>query len=269
MSQEFTSLRKRSTGWVTKTFERDYKNLPTTRNQQAYYRSQAFLSHTSINPLIAAAYPLLTIGTRLSEIEQYPDIAYLHQILTHEMRVFENQSQQQKYRQNVIIIARYFLCLFLDETILKSSWGKPWQQCCLQKNFHHEDTLGERIFDIIDRLLSHPAQYIDLLEFVYLCLSLGLKNPQQQNLPTEFLEKLDKIYNIIREERGETSQGLLVQTHHQFIGNHHRHTKKPFSMLFFLFTTALFVTYGFFCYGLKSASDPLLQQLATFSGNPL
>lgn len=266
MSQEFASLRKRSTGWVTKTFERNSKNLQPSSNPQAYYRSQAFLSNASINPLVAAAYPLLTIGTRLSEIEQYPDIAYLHQILTHEIRVFENQSQQQKYRQNVITIARYFLCLFLDETILQSTWGKTWAQCCLQENFHHEETSKERIFDIIDRLLSHPAQYIDLLEFVYLCLSLGLKNSQKQSLSTQFLEKLDKIYQIIREERGETSQGLLVQMHRPFTKIRPPRSKKSFSILLFLFISVLFFGYGFFCYGLKLASDPLLQQLATFGG---
>jgi type VI secretion system protein ImpK len=267
--QEFASLKKSSNVvWRPKALRESHEKPARPENNQGYYRSQAFLTSHSVNPLVAAAYPLLTIGARLSELDQYPDITHLHQILVHEMRVFENQSRHREYRQNVVVIARYLLCVFLDEIILQSIWGKSWKQCCLQTTFHHEDTSKEHAFDIIDRLLSQPTQYIDLLELGYLCFSFGLKNKQHQNMPDDILEKLDKIYRVIREERGEISHGFLVEgLPHQPTIQPKNTSNRPFLLMLSFFTGIIIFAYGFFCYGLKVASDPLTQQLIALSGN--
>lgn len=263
--QKFVSLQKSSN--IGTTIEPETTKLPRQKGSQPYYRSQAFTANIGVNPLIATAYPLLTIAARLCETPEYSDTAHLYQMLVHEIRVFENNARNKGYRQNVIIIARYFLCVLLDETIIQSSWGKHWEHCSLQAAFHHEGSSEEHVFDIIERLLQHAAQYLELLELSYLCLSFGLANPNQQGVSSEFLEKLDKIYQSIREERGEITRGFLANASHGDLEQKKQKTHSSLPLTLLILTGIIIMAYGFFLYEIKLVSDPLTQQLWTFSGN--
>lgn len=266
---EFTTLQKSSNVvWMPTPLGESDENLPAEKATQTYYRSQAFTAEGGANRLIACAYPLLTLVTRLRETTSYSDLIYLNQTLLHEIRVFENQALASACRQSTITIACYFLCVLLDETIIHSTWGKAWQNYSLLASLHHEELSKERAFHIMDRLLQHPSQHLDALELAYFCLSFGLKNPNQQNPSPEFLEKLDKIYRCIREERGEISQGFLVQ---EPISPHaevkKQHTRFSLSLVTFLSISIAMIAYGGFCYGLKGVSTPLAQEIILTSGN--
>ena len=80
---------------------------------QSYYRSKVYTANLGINPLIAAASTLFTLVAKLRESEAYTDINGLYQQLTHEIRAFENNAQAQKYRSDIILVARYVLCALL------------------------------------------------------------------------------------------------------------------------------------------------------------
>ncbi|MFO7844848.1 MAG: DotU family type IV/VI secretion system protein, partial [Bacteroidales bacterium] len=41
--------------------------------------------------------------------------------------------------------------------------------------FHRETVGGDRFYDLLARLEKEPANNIDLLEFMYMCLSLGFE----------------------------------------------------------------------------------------------
>lgn len=261
---EFTTLQKSSNVvWMPTTLNESPENLPAVKTPQTYYRSQAFTAQAGANRLIACAYPLLTLATRLCETTSHPDLIYLNQTLLHEIRVFESQALASAYRQSAITIACYFLCVLLDETIMNSSWGKAWQHCSLLTFLHHEELSKERVFHIMDRLLQHPSQHLDVLELAYFCLSFGLKNPSQQNPSTEFLEKLDKIYRCIREERGEISQGFVIQEQMSpHTETRKQRTRFSLSLAMFFSISLAAIAYCAFCYGLKWASTPLAQELA-------
>lgn len=250
--------------WMPNLLEEKAGNLPAPQVNRPYYRSQAFKATVAINPLVAAAYPLLTLATRFCNVQKYGDLSHLYQMLLHEMRVFESQASHQGYRESIITIASYLLCVLLDETIIQSNWGKGWQQSSLLAVFHHEDLSQEHVYQIINRLLQRPAHYLELLELTYLCLSLGLKNSHQHSTSPEFLEKLDKVYCCIREERGEVSQGFLVQAQPP-LNTKVRKRRLAFSLpLTLLFSMSLVVVfYGAFSYTLKAASAPLIQQIST------
>lgn len=267
--REFNALQKSSNVvWMPTTLSEGSTELPTNQATQAYYRSQAFTANAGINPLISAAYPLLTLATRLSFAKQYHDLTHLHQMLLHEMKVFEHQAREKEYRQSVITIASYFICILLDDTILQCSWGQTWEHCSLLTALHHEESSKERIFHILDRLLQHPSQHLDVLELAYLCLSFYPQNANQQNPPTEILEKLDEIYHCIREERSEIAQGFLVQSP-ILPSNGSIQKQRGLS----LFTTLLIstgivaITYYIFSFSLKLLSGTLVQQLSLLNGN--
>lgn len=149
--QEFMTLQKSSNVvWMPNTSTEEHEQLPANQAKQTYYRSQAFTAYAGINPLIACAYPLLTLATRLCQTDEYHDLTHLYQMLLHEIKVFEHQTALHSYRPSSVTIACYLLCALLDETIMQTKWGKSWKNCSLLAALQHEEPCKERVFQIID-----------------------------------------------------------------------------------------------------------------------
>jgi type VI secretion system protein ImpK len=157
-----------------------YARLPIAP-VHAYYRSRLLTSKIATNPLVAAASALLSIAPRLRRTSAYLDVHALYQHLVHEIRAFETNAQNQGYRSETIVVARYILCTFLDESILASQWGAlgTWEPYKLLVTFHKESWGGERFFLILSRSSEDPVVHIELLELMYLCLSLGYEGKYQ------------------------------------------------------------------------------------------
>ena len=174
---------------------------------QSYYRSKIYTATLGINPLIASASALFTLATKLRDSESYTDINGLYQQLIHEIRAFENNAQAHQYRSDIILVSRYILCSFLDETILHTSWGKisNWERHRLLVTFHNEANGGERFFIILDRLSEDVAVHIDLLELMYICLSFGFEGKYRHAEfgKLELDAVTEKLFESIRFLRGD------------------------------------------------------------------
>ncbi|MBT8506214.1 hypothetical protein B1F79_00145 [Coxiella-like endosymbiont of Rhipicephalus sanguineus] len=129
----------------------------------------------AINPLVDACAPLLTIATQLRVQNHRPNFNKLHFQLSDDIRVFEAKIHSRAYHSHIVLAARYFICVLIDEIILQTSWGKDsgWRQIGLLKTFQGEMWDGERFFFILKRSTEELALHLDLLELGYLCLSLG------------------------------------------------------------------------------------------------
>lgn len=182
-------------------------------------QSQLFTVSRTVNPLVAAAAPLLTLATRLGELNTSPELTKLYEQLCHEVSVFEYKAQSLGYKPQVVIAARYLLCSLIDETIQHSLWGEDsdWKEKNLLNSFQNERDGGERCFHILNRSLEDPILYFDLIELFYLCFSFGLegKHRGSRNGHDEITEIMDKLYQLIREHRGEPCRKLLIE--HQSI----------------------------------------------------
>ena len=171
--------------------------------------SNAFTTSIGINPLIAAAMPLLS---QVSEIEQRQDTVNsqrLFEELQHEIKAFENSAHINGYRSQMILAARYLLCALLDEFITAYHPQLNWEQHSLLGFFQHETWGGERFFIILERSCEDPACYTDLLELGYVCLSLGYQG--KYTGPTQLRELghfIDQLYQIIEKQRGEQQPTL-------------------------------------------------------------
>jgi len=106
----------------------------------SYYRSKLFTAETDLNSLIAAAAPLFSLIGFITTLPTRPDINQLHQDLCHEIKSFEHLAQQQGYRSQLILAARYCLCALIDEVIQTSPWGETstWSIQNLLTTFHGE-----------------------------------------------------------------------------------------------------------------------------------
>ncbi len=222
---------------------------------QSYYRSKVYTATLGINPLIAAASTLFTLAAKLRESEAYTDINGLYQQLTHEIRAFENNAQAQKYRSDIILVARYVLCALLDEIILNTSWGKisNWERHKLLITFHSEQNGDERFFAILDRIIEDPALHIDLLELLYLCLNYGFegKYRYQENGRAMLETIIDRLFERIRYQRGDikkdftTLQKPAPQTKTVQV---HKKAHTPLWLIFTSMCAAMLMVYGGFNY---------------------
>lgn len=182
----------------------------------SYYRTKTFTPTTGINPLVTAASPLLSLTGKLQRCDQYEDIDALYHGLIHEIKAFEHQTLSQGYRSEVILVARYILCATLDDLILHATWNgnTDWQKHTLLMAFQKETNGDERFFVILERLIEDPALHIDMLELIYLCLSLGFKGKYRTiDNGKELLDEIiDDLYQTIRWQKGTLSKQMLIRS---------------------------------------------------------
>ena len=160
------------------------------------------------------ALSLLMIASKLRTIVFHDAIGDLQERLAGEIRDFQNRALQQGFSEHHVRIASYFVCSFIDETVLNTPWGgqSNWGHDSLLVRFHKEALGGEEFFQTLDRLLQRPAQNLDLLELAYLCLSLGFEG--KYRYVKDGLRELEKlrteVYLVIQRIRGEPESGLSV-----------------------------------------------------------
>ena len=167
---------------------------------------------TGLNPLNAAASSLFSLVGRLRNRAQHPDPAALRESVIGEIRAFETRALRAGCPAETVKLARYALCATLDDVVLNTPWGgrSVWPQRSLVGTFHKETHGGDRVWDLLKRLQADPARNRDLLEFLYVCLSLGFEGrlriePQGAERHREIRAGLARL---IRAQRGAAEPEL-------------------------------------------------------------
>lgn len=187
-----------------------------TPKTAAYYRSKAFVSTIGVNPLIAAAAPLFFLVEKIQNLTTTPNLTQLRTDLLHEVKAFETQAQQHGYRSKMLIAARYVLCTWVDELISRTTWGRDltWQLQTLVEQPTADIKENRSFFLVLNHCLQDPSTYVDLLELLYLCLSLGFEG-EYRYLERGYIllaELRDNLYHTIQRHRGEASKQLEIHT---------------------------------------------------------
>lgn len=236
----------------------------------AHYRSLTFTAQTGINPLIAAAAPLLALNARLKQAEQANNNHRFYQALVHEMNAFETNAQNRGYHAEAILIARYALCATLDETLnqLTANQAHPWEHKLLSV-FQREQGADERFFIILERLHEDSAQHVELLELIYLCLSYGFsgKFRHQTKGNTSLDGIIDDVYQRIRHHRHEPKNLVYPQPQLHYDTNTTPNYHAPLwltALKTTLATAAICATlYGGFAYLFNAVTQPVQQHIKT------
>ena len=174
----------------------------------------ASLPGSGLNALVAAANPLLALVVPLRSTAQPPDLQQLRERLAAGVKTFEEQARAAQVPVETIAAARYVLCTLLDETIAGTAWGSGvWGTRSLLVAFHNEASGGEKVFLILQRLSQNPSANLDLLELIYLCLSLGLEG--RYRLLERGQEQLatlrERLLQLVKQERGGFDADLSPQ----------------------------------------------------------
>ena len=148
-------------------------------NEPAEYSE---ISHSTINRrvvnenmLVSCAMPLIHQSMSLAAMDEPADIDSVRSRLISDMGRFQNKAEQCISDQRHVAAARYLLCSFIDETIATTPWGVShrWGGESLLSYFHNETYGGDGFFTLLERAKRQPQQYLDLLELMYVCISLG------------------------------------------------------------------------------------------------
>lgn len=130
-----------------------------------------------LNPLVQAAAPLLAMAPRLRASARHPDPAGLRASLVEGVKRFESTVRAAGVPNEQVIAARYVLCTLIDEAASSTPWGGSgaWAAQSLLVLFHNESWGGEKVFQLLTKLVQNPDQNRNLLELVYMAMALGFE----------------------------------------------------------------------------------------------
>jgi len=165
-----------------------------------------------LNPIVDAASYLFSVMGRLKQIKSYRQLNKLQTELIQEINTFQEAVKNHSYNSEYVIVCRYVLCATLDEIISNTPFGGhgQWDGYCLLAAFNQDTQHQDRFFTIMERAIKEPALYIDLMEFMYLCLSMGYKGQYRATEHSQYqLEQItNNLYKHIRAYRGSFSKIL-------------------------------------------------------------
>jgi len=227
-------------------------------------------SGAGMNPLEAAATPLLSLIMRLKNTSSHPDPERLRLRMIEEVKAFTAGARNQGIPEKTVFRARYVLCTTLDEVVLNTPWGRAsdWSENSLLITFHNETWGGEKFFELLDSIILDPRKNLHLLELMYLCLAFGFQGRYRllDNGRSRLEEQRERAYNAIRTARGEFEREL--SPHWRGVVNQHNPLIRyvPLWVVAAVAAVLLLLAYAIFSWLLNKASDPVLAALSGVRG---
>ncbi|MDG4594282.1 MAG: type IVB secretion system protein IcmH/DotU [Candidatus Contendobacter sp.] len=224
-----------------------------------------------LNPLEAAAAPLLSLIMRLKNTPTHPDPERLRAKMIEEIKAFTNNARNQGIHEKVVFRARYVLCTTLDEVVLNTPWGRAseWSETSLLITFHNETWGGEKFFELLDAILPDPRKNLHLLELMYLCLAFGFQGRYRllDNGRSRLDEQRERAYNAIRTARGEFERELSPRWRGVVNQRNPLSRYVPLWVVAAVAAALLLLAYAIFNWLLNNASDPVLAGLSGIRGD--
>ena len=230
----------------------------------------AAIAGVGLNPLEAAAAPLLGLIMRLKNTASHPDPERLRLRMIEEIKGFTANARDRGLPEKTVFRARYVLCTTLDEVMLNTPWGRAseWSESSLLITFHNETWGGEKFFELLDSILLDPRKNLDLLELMYLCLAFGFQGRYRllDNGRSRLEEQRERAYNAIRTARGEFERELSPHWRGSAQEQNPLIRYVPLWVVAAVAATLLLVAYALFSWLLNRASDPVFTALSDTRG---
>ncbi|MDD5158802.1 MAG: type IVB secretion system protein IcmH/DotU [Sulfuricurvum sp.] len=212
------------------------KVKPTIAQQQykAFFQEHEPSMIEGMNPFISLAKPIFVHIDKLLHTYDLGDVGNVHALLIEEIDAFTQNAAKQNVENSQVLVARYLLCTFLDELICTTHWGKnnDWARDSLLGHFYRETYGGEKFFQLLTKLLASPANNIHLLEFMYVCISLGFEGKYriQTRGKMELDAIRDNLYKQIKTVQGRQAQTFYAESRVSS-QKHHYVYKAPYLVL--------------------------------------
>lgn len=165
-----------------------------------------------LNPLVDAAGYLFSILGKLKRTKSYRQLSKLQVEFVQEVNLFQETAKHHGYNAEYIIVCRYVICAVIDDIIAHTHWGSQgvWANYSLLAAFNQDIAHQDKFFSIMERAIKDPSHYIDLMELMYISLSMGYKGQYRATEHSQYqLEQIiNNLYKHIRAYRGSFSKTL-------------------------------------------------------------
>ena len=219
-----------------------------------------------INPLVAAAAPVLSAAMRIAGgRSRPPDVDQLRRGMVEAVRDFEKQALATGLDTRSLRAARYALCATVDDLVLNTPWGSAssWTQQSLTSIFHNEVIGGDRFFEILEQMQKDLGRHSEVVELMYLCASLGFEG-RYRVMPrgiAALTEYRDGVYRTIRQRRGEFERDLSPHWKGLATGYRPLSQRVPFWAMALATLTLACLIYLGFNFALAGGSDAAFADL--------
>jgi len=224
-----------------------------------------------LNPLIAAANPILAAVPQIRHALRHPDPATLRKRLLEQIRVFERSARAAQVAEVQVLTARFALCALLDDSAQATPWGREWAGGGLLAEVQGEKSGAEKFFTLLDGLVVAPAANIDLLEFFYVCLALGFEGRYRggEGSRQALAQTRTRLYEVLTQQRPQAS----VELSGRWRGAELRARRVSGALALWGAGSAcllvLAALYFAFSISLGARSDPVARELARLKSIPL
>lgn len=217
-----------------------------------------------VNPLLAAARPLLRALADMPSTLRVDQAAHLKAVLLQELHDFQTVCERAEIRAEHILAARYSLCTALDEAAQGMPWGQyTWATNSLLIQMHGENEGGEKVFHVLGRLVNSPAEHIDIIEVIYYLLSLGFEG-RYRNIADgdrQHLAIRQRLHDLIRQHRGPVPRELSPNLHAAPAGRFSMIRTVPIWLSATVLGLAAFGLFAWYKYQLSLRTHDLEQQI--------
>ncbi len=218
-----------------------------------------------LNPILAEANGILSMVGQIRSTASHSDVLFLKETLAQKLRDYENRLRQHNVELETIDTARYCLCCSIDEAVLNTHWGSQstWSHDSLLSSFYSSSQGGEAFFKHLDNALSQPESQLDLLELMYVCLSLGFVG--QYRLEKNGLEnhrRLRKqIMSILKSYGRGTAKEMSVNIDKRTLSGSQMSERAPLWVVCSVTLAILVCVFMYLSYDLNSASNRTFSNL--------
>ncbi|MEO0386581.1 MAG: type IVB secretion system protein IcmH/DotU [Pseudomonadota bacterium] len=224
------------------------------------------LGMTGMNRLNASAATLFSLISRIRNRAQHMDPDRLRESVVSEIRAFEGRAINAGVEPQAMKVARYAISATIDDVVLNTPWGgeSSWAMQSMVGTFHRETVGGDRFFDLLARLQQDPARNLELLEFVYMCLSLGFEGRLrvEQGGADKHLAIRQGLAETIRRQRGAVEPALSTHWQGTAVPFRPRNAWLPVWITCGVLAALLSVTFFGLSYALSGNTDRLTGQMA-------
>ena len=170
------------------------------------------LPEVGSSPLLIAGAPLILLLSRLRLVTGQPSPAALREQAMRELDRFGSASQRLDLSSGDGNDAHFALCASIDDVVQNTPWGEAgaWAKNSLVAMFHGNVEAGEGFFKVLEDKRKDPANHLQLLELMYICLSLGFQG-RFRVLPrgASDLERLrEELYDSLKLLRPPSEEAL-------------------------------------------------------------
>ncbi len=251
-----------------------YKPEPSYESEQLrHIESDVFNNNfqCGLNKLVSSSAKIIAILIKLSESIMNEDINQLKYKLQDEIKQFELSASSAGIANEKILQARYVLCTTLDEIIVSTPWGRDsdWSNQSLLSIFHGETWGGEKFFLLLERLQKEPLKNLDILELMYVLLSLGFEGKFRiiENGRGEVEYLREDLYRQLRSLKNDFNKELSIN----WRGISDRRgvliRYVPLWVVAALSSVILLAMFASFSYMLEQSAAPVMQQISELGQN--